>query len=182
MIYSWQLLFLLLGLLTVVWSLWIGWLLSDSPMRANCFTEDEKKLLVERVRKNETGIQNKEYKRYQVIEALTDPLAWCLFTLILVCNLVIGGLGVFSNLVISGFGFTVLQTQLLNMAQGALTIIIMISSAWVSQKWGQTCLTMIVSRFIAHHEMRHADSSTLQALDHPSDHWHWCHHRRRTNL
>ncbi|KAK4500891.1 hypothetical protein PRZ48_009083 [Zasmidium cellare] len=144
MIYSWQLLFLLLGLLTVVWSVVVAWLLPDSPMRAKCFSEEDKKLLVERVRKNQTGIQEKEYKRYQVVEALTDPLVWCLVALILVCNLVIGGLGVFSNLIIKAFGFTVLQTQLLNIAQGAITIIVMIGSAWVSQKWQQTCYTMIL--------------------------------------
>lgn len=143
-IYSWQLLFLILGLATVFWAGWIAFLLPDSPMRAKCFTEEEKRLLVERVRRNEMGIQNKEYKRYQVVEALTDPLVWCLFSLILVANLVIGGLGVFSNLIISNFGFTVLQTQLLNIAQGAITICVMISSAWVSQKWQQTCWTMLV--------------------------------------
>lgn len=142
-IYSWQLLFLVLGLATVFWSFWIGYLLPDSPMRAKCFTEEEKKLLVERVRKNETGIQNKTYKRYQIMEALIDPLVWCYVGLILVANLVIGGLGVFSNLIISNFGFSLLQTELLNIAQGAITICVMIGSALLSQKW-QTCYTMLV--------------------------------------
>lgn len=145
LMYSWQLLFLVLGLATVVWALAIAFFLPDNPMRAKCFTEDEKRLLIERVRKNETGIQNKEYKRYQVVEALTDPLAWCLIALILVANLVIGGLGVFSNLIISNFGFSTLETQLLNIAQGAVTILVMVGSAWVSQKWQQTFYTMLVS-------------------------------------
>lgn len=100
--------------------------------------------MVERVRHNETGIQNRKYKKYQVIEALTDPLVWCCVMLILVANLVIGGLGVFSNLIIREFGFSLLQTQLLNIAQGGWTIMVMISSAYVSQKWGQTCFTMLV--------------------------------------
>ncbi|KAI9170604.1 transporter [Paramyrothecium foliicola] len=141
---NWQLLFLVLGLATVAWSFCIGIFLPDSPMTAKCFSEEDKRLMIERVRRNETGIQNKKYKKYQIIEALTDPLVWCCVLLITVANLVIGGLGVFSNLIIKEFGFTLLQTQLLNIAQGALTIVVMVSSAWASQKSGQTCLIMLL--------------------------------------
>jgi hypothetical protein len=117
-------------------------------MSAKCFSEEDKKLMVERVRHNETGIQNKKYKKHQLVEALTDPLVWCCVMLILVANLVIGGLGVFSNLIIREFGFTLLQTQLLNIAQGGWTIMVMVGSALVCQKWGQTCYTMLVSNII----------------------------------
>ncbi|GLA77516.1 hypothetical protein AtubIFM55763_009703 [Aspergillus tubingensis] len=105
--------------------------------------EEDKKLMVERVRHNETGIENRQFKRYQVIETIQDPIVWCCVMLILVANLVIGGLGVFSNLIIEQFGFSLLQTELLNIAQGSWTIIVMVGSAWCSQRFQQTCLTMI---------------------------------------
>ncbi|KZL65064.1 allantoate permease [Colletotrichum tofieldiae] len=114
---SWQLLFLVLGVATCAWGLFIGWWLPDSPMAAKCFNEDQKRLMIERVRANETGIQNKTYKRYQMIETITDPVIWCYVMLQITSTLIIGGLGVFSNLIISSFGFTYLQTQLLNIAQ-----------------------------------------------------------------
>lgn len=123
----------------------IGIFLPDSPMKAKCFSEEDKKLMIERVRHNETGIQNKKYKKYQVVEALTDPFVWCAIGLITVGNLIIGGLGVFSNLIIQQFGFSLLQTQLLNIAQGAWLIIVMIGSAKACQWTKQTCLCMIVS-------------------------------------
>ncbi|KAK7413927.1 hypothetical protein QQX98_007194 [Neonectria punicea] len=119
-------------------------LMAVSPMTAKCFSEEDKKLMIERVRHNETGIQNKKYKKYQIAEALTDPFVWCCVLLITVGNLIIGGLGVFSNLIIKEFGFSLLQTQLLNIAQGAWLIITMIGSAQASQKSGQTCLMMII--------------------------------------
>jgi len=144
-IYSWQLLFLILGCATVVWSFFVGWLLPDSPMKAKCYNEDEKRLMIERVRHNETGIQNRQYKTYQVVEALTDPFVWACVLLITVANLIIGGLGVFSNLIIKQFGFTTLQTNLLNIAQGALTIMIMVGAALLSQKTKKTCMVMLVS-------------------------------------
>lgn len=114
-------------------------------MTAKCYSEDEKRLMVERVRQNQTGIQNRKYKKYQIVETLKDPFVWCCVLLITVANLVIGGLGVFSNLIIREFGFSVLQTQLLNIAQGAWQIITMIVAAHASQKLGQTCLVMVVS-------------------------------------
>ncbi|KAL2811580.1 major facilitator superfamily domain-containing protein [Aspergillus granulosus] len=126
---SWQLLFLVLGAATCAWGLFLGWYLPDSPMKAKCFSEEDKRLMVERVRANDTGIQNKQFKKYQLLEALTDPIVW-LYALLQLCStLIIGGLGVFSNIIIKSFGFTTLQTQLLNIAQGGVTIAVMVGGA-----------------------------------------------------
>ncbi|KAI1762231.1 putative MFS transporter [Hypoxylon sp. FL1150] len=141
---SWQLLFLVLGCATCVWAVFIGWWLPDSPMKAKCFNEDQKRLMIERVRANETGIQNKTHKRYQMVEALKDPVIWCYVMLQITSTLVIGGLGVFSNLIISAFGFSYLQTQLLNIAQGGFTIIIMVGGAWLVTWSKQTAIVMHV--------------------------------------
>ncbi|KAI1344159.1 major facilitator superfamily domain-containing protein [Xylariaceae sp. FL0016] len=141
-IYSWQLLFLVLGVATCAWAVFIGWWLPDSPMKAKCFNEDQKRLMVERVRVNETGIQNKHYKRYQALETLRDPVIWCYVFLHLTSTLVIGGLGVFSNIIIASFGFTYLQTQLLNIAQGAFTVMVMVGSAWLATWSRQTSIVM----------------------------------------
>lgn len=77
-----------------------------------------------------------------MLETISDPVIWCYVMLQISSTLIIGGLGVFSNLIIASFGFTVLQTQLLNIAQGAVTIIVMIGSAGLAQGTGQTCLIM----------------------------------------
>lgn len=141
-IHSWQLLFLVLGIATCVWAVFIGWWLPDSPMKAKCFTEEEKRLMIERVRANETGIQNRVFKRYQLIETFTDPVVWCYVMLQVTSTLIIGGLGVFSNLIIASFGFTYLQTQLLNIAQGGVTILVMVGGAWLSTSTKQTVIVM----------------------------------------
>lgn len=141
---SWQLLFVVLGAFTIVWAIAIGILLPDSPISAKCFSKEDKHLMIERVRANETGIENKKYKKYQVVEALKDTFMWACVALILTANLVIGGLGAFSNLIISNFGFSVLQTQLLNIAQGGVTVLVMVGSAWLCTKFNQTCYVMMV--------------------------------------
>lgn len=53
------------------------------------------------------------------------------------------GLGAFANIIISGFGFSVLDTQLLAMVLGAYIMFCLLSSSYITRKWGQTVLVMI---------------------------------------
>ena len=114
----------------------------DSPMRAKCFSEEDKKLMVERVRSNQTGVQNKQFRKEQMFEAFRDPQMWC-YCLIAICVTVpTSGLGAFAGLVITGFHFSVLQTQLLSMALGGYTIFILLSCLFVVKRTGQNLLIM----------------------------------------
>ena len=139
---SWQAIFLCYGLISVVWGLFVIWYLPDSPMRAKCFSEEDKKLMVERVRSNQTGLQNRTFKWEQVREALTDVQTWCYCFIQICTTLPTSGLGAFANIIITGFGFTVLQTQLLAMVLGAYIIIVLLSSTWLVKKTGQNCLVI----------------------------------------
>lgn len=66
-------------------------------MAAKCFSEDEKRLMIERVRANETGIQNKKYKKYQIIETLKDPAVWLIVGMQACGTLVIGGMSEYTG-------------------------------------------------------------------------------------
>ncbi|KAK7739070.1 hypothetical protein SLS53_005968 [Cytospora paraplurivora] len=109
---SWQWIFLVYGILSVFFGLFVGCYMPDSPMRARCFSEEDKHLLVERVRENQTGVQNRTFKKYQIIEALRDPQVWGYAIIALTTTLPTSGLGAFQGIVIKSFGFTTLQTQL----------------------------------------------------------------------
>ncbi|RDW72337.1 putative MFS transporter [Aspergillus mulundensis] len=146
---SWQLLFLVLGAATCTWGVFLGWYIPDSPMKAKCFSEEDKRLMVERVRANDTGIQNKTFKKYQMLEALMDPIVWLYVLLQLSSTLIIGGLGVFSNIIIKSFGFTTLQTQLLNIAQGGVTIAVMVGGAALATWSRRTVVIMHLWTFPA---------------------------------
>ncbi|KZV79315.1 MFS general substrate transporter, partial [Exidia glandulosa HHB12029] len=137
---NWQILFTLLGCVTVVWGLFVLWWLPDSPMRAKCWSEEDKILIAERVRANETGIQNREFKMYQVWEALKDPLVWGVTLVSFTNGLPPGGLGAFSNIILNAFGFTRLQTYLLAIAQGAIIMTLLFSAAWLSKRFSQRLL------------------------------------------
>ncbi|KAF4469660.1 MFS transporter ACS family allantoate permease [Fusarium albosuccineum] len=139
---SWQVLFIAYGGFTVLWGLFVLFWMPDSPMRAKCFTEHDKMLMVERVRENQTGLQNKKFRREQAIEALCDPQTWC-YCLISICTtLPTSVLGAFKAIIISGFNFTVLQTQLLAMVLGFYIILVLFSTVWIVKKTGQNLLVM----------------------------------------
>ncbi|KAJ4493006.1 MFS general substrate transporter [Lentinula edodes] len=134
---NWQIFFALLGCITFVWGIFVAWWLPDSPMRAKCFSPEDRILMAERVRKNETGIQNKEFKLYQAVEAFKDPIVWSVTLISFTNGLPTGGLGAFSNLIITAFGYTQLQTYLLAIAQGIIIMTALFSGAYLSNRYGQ---------------------------------------------
>ncbi|KAJ7576126.1 major facilitator superfamily domain-containing protein [Mycena floridula] len=137
---NWQVLFTLLGCLTVAWSVFVFFWLPDSPMRATCFSPEDRILMAERVRKNETGIQNRKFKIDQVKEALSDLTVWSIVLISFTNALPTGGLGAFSNIIINAFGYTQLQTYLLAIAQGAIIMAFLFSAAYLSNRSNQRLL------------------------------------------
>ncbi|RDW82804.1 MFS allantoate transporter-like protein [Coleophoma cylindrospora] len=139
---SWQAIFITYGSFSFLWGCFVFWWMPDSPMRAKCFSEEDKKLMVERVRSNQTGMQNRKFRREQVIEGLTDPQTYC-YCLIAICTtLPTSGLGAFANIIITGFHFTPLQTQLLAMVLGAYIIVVLLSSRWLVMRYHQNLIVM----------------------------------------
>lgn len=141
---NWEILFLTYGCFTVVWGVFLFFYTPDSPMTAKCFSEEDKKLIIERVRGNQTGLQNRKFKWDHLREAFKDPQTYCYFFIQFLTSLPTSGLGAFANIIISSFGFSVLETQLLAMVLGAYLIILLLSSAWLSKRFNQNIFFMIL--------------------------------------
>lgn len=140
---SWQWLFLSYGIISVIYGAFVGWWMPDSPMRAKCFSEEDKRLMVERVRANQTGVQNREWKKHQFWEGILDPQTWGYALIQLCTTLPTSGLGSFQGIIIKSFGFSTLETQLLAMVLGAYIIIVLLSSSWLVKKTNQNLLVML---------------------------------------
>jgi sugar phosphate permease len=139
---SWQALFLTYGCFSFLWGIAVLIIMPDSPMRAKCYSEEDKKLMVERVRTNQTGLQNKTYRKEQIIEALRDPQVWAYGLISFLTTVPTSGLGAFANIIIAGFGFTVLQTQLLAMVLGTYIMIVGLSATYLAKRYGQNLIIM----------------------------------------
>jgi hypothetical protein len=86
----------------------------DSPTRAKWADDDLRSRFVERVRSNNQGIKQKQWKSDQAWEALKDPYSYSLFGFSFTQTLIVGGIGKFNSLLINkAFGFDVLTAQLL---------------------------------------------------------------------
>lgn len=69
---SWKYEFLIVGALCCIWGIVMFIFLPDSPVTAKGLSMKERRLAVERLRDNQTGVENKHLKGYQIREALLD--------------------------------------------------------------------------------------------------------------
>ncbi|KAL7006707.1 hypothetical protein EMMF5_003593 [Cystobasidiomycetes sp. EMM_F5] len=76
---QWQLLFILVGAITFLWSILCWFFLAGSPLEAVWLSTREKVIATRRLAVNMTGIENKLVKKDQIIEAFLDPKSWLVF-------------------------------------------------------------------------------------------------------
>lgn len=98
---SWQIMFLLIGLITVVVGVFTFIFLPDNPMSSR-LTHDEKIWAIERLRENQTGIENKRFKPAQVVECLKEPHTWLLSLIVISSNVPNGAISSFQATIIKG--------------------------------------------------------------------------------
>ncbi|KAF8210569.1 MFS general substrate transporter [Mycena galopus ATCC 62051] len=131
---SYQVIFLFIGLLTVVCSPVIYFVLPDSPAKARFLTTDEKIIAFERLRANNQGTETKVWKWDQVLEVFLDVKTYLWFILLFLCAVPSGGIGAFGPLIIQGFGFDAFDTILFNIPFSAFQLIAVLGAATISVK------------------------------------------------
>lgn len=75
---TWKLLYITVEGVTCLWCLVLFWLLPDNPATWKVLNDRERYIAIDRVRVDQTGIENKPVKWSQVIEAMIDPKSWVL--------------------------------------------------------------------------------------------------------
>lgn len=98
---SWQIMFLMWGLITVTFGILIVVFLPDNPMTSR-LTHSEKIFAIERLRSNKTGIENKTFKVDQMVECLKDPHTWMISLLTVSSNVTNGAVSSFQATIIKG--------------------------------------------------------------------------------
>ncbi|KAI9733141.1 MAG: hypothetical protein M1834_003688 [Cirrosporium novae-zelandiae] len=129
----WRYIYIILGSITFVWGFVFLWRVPDNPATAKWLTEDEKVMAVQRVIDNKTGTKTRTFSKAQMIEAITDPKIIMLMLISFVNAMPSGGLS-FGSIIISGFGFTSLQTTLLNIPLSFLQAVSNLSAGYFSTR------------------------------------------------
>ena len=73
---QWRLLYLILGGFTMAWAILVLIFLPDSPTNCWYMSEREKFIALQRVKDNNTGMEDKTLKPYQIKECILDPRTW----------------------------------------------------------------------------------------------------------
>lgn len=118
----WQWLVIITGLLTLITAVAFWFMFPDSPTTAWFLAPEERVTAVQRIKGNQTGVENKRFKKEQFYEALLDPKTW-LFALFSALDNVPNSLTNQQQIIMASFGFTSLQTTLLAMVSGVVEIV-----------------------------------------------------------
>ncbi|KAJ4493308.1 MFS general substrate transporter [Lentinula lateritia] len=105
----------------------------DSPTNAWFLTPKERALAVNRIKSNQTGVENKHFKKEQMIEVFLEPKTWLFFIFSIVDNIP-NSLTNQGTIIITSFGFTTLQTTLLGCVSGVIEIATIWSGVEISSR------------------------------------------------
>lgn len=138
---SWQIMFLVVGLVTVFFGIITFLYLPDNVTNAWFLNQEEKVAVVKHIRDNQTGIENKKFKKQHVKELLLhDKLTWPMLAITAFSQISTGSIGTFSVTITQTFGFDSKETSLLQLPIGAITIIIIIVTTQMIARWNQITL------------------------------------------
>ncbi|KAI7514775.1 allantoate permease [Hortaea werneckii] len=141
---SWRYIFLIWGAITTSWGVLILFLLPDSPLKAQFLTQDERRGVIDRIKENETGVENKHWKKEQFAEALLDIKTWLLFIFAVASNCPNGGLTNFQSLIIKGMGFSTLQTTLIQMPSGGVQAVVCVIACYFATRYPNVRLAVML--------------------------------------
>ncbi|RMZ73477.1 major facilitator superfamily transporter [Pyrenophora seminiperda CCB06] len=139
---SWQIMFLVVGVVTVAVGATVVFLLPDNPMSSR-LTPAEKVWAIERLRENQTGIENTHFKFYQVVECFADPQTWMLSLITISSNIPNGAVSSYQATLIRSFGFNPKTTALLQLPSGCISIISILIATYLAGRFDQRGLNVV---------------------------------------
>ncbi|KAH9951750.1 MFS general substrate transporter [Amylocystis lapponica] len=135
---KYKIIYLLLGGLAILVGIAVLIWMPDSPLHAHFLTKEERIAVVERIRDDQGGTENKTIKKDQLIEAVTDIRTWLVVLSTLLTNIPNGGLANFIST--QNFGYTAKQTLILSTPGGLIGIASAVLCGWYSDKKGERVL------------------------------------------
>jgi MFS family permease len=140
---SWQIMFLLFCLITIAVSIIVFFFLPNNPMTSR-LSREEKIRAIERLRENQTGIENKHFKRHQAIECFKDPHTHLLSLIAICSNVPNGAVSSYQATIIKDFRYTSEQTVLLSIPSGAIAIIAVLGATYCTGHFDQMAIFMVI--------------------------------------
>ncbi|RYP19312.1 hypothetical protein DL766_008483 [Monosporascus sp. MC13-8B] len=133
---SWQIIFLFVGLVTIVTVPFVYWKLDNDILTARFLSENDKPKAVERLRANQTGTtgSNHRFKWRQVLEMAAEPKTYLWVALSVFLNAGAAVTNTFGPLILNGLDFDPYTTSLLNMPFGLVQFSIILAASWLTRR------------------------------------------------
>ncbi|KAI0505407.1 major facilitator superfamily domain-containing protein [Xylaria bambusicola] len=132
----WRWMFIVLGASTFLLGAVLLLFLPNSIANAKFLSPKERKWAVDRVVVAGLGSTAKtSWQWKQMRECLIDPKTWIIWSLALLCQIPNGGTQNFANIVIKSFGFSSLQSTLINIPYSFLSIAAISGTGWVAGRF-----------------------------------------------
>ena len=141
---SWRIFYIVIGGLTIICGGLVAFLLPDSPVKARRFSDAEKVAVLLRVKDNHSGTQNARLKRSQLWETVRDVRVWLIALATLLSSIPNGGISNFSSILLTTFGYTARQALLLSIPSGAIGVVFVLGSGWLSDRLRDRSLIMFI--------------------------------------
>ncbi|KAL5114366.1 hypothetical protein ACEQ8H_007756 [Pleosporales sp. CAS-2024a] len=140
---TWQLIFLVIGLVNFVWGWVFLYVMPDAPSSAQFLTHKQRIVAIDRIATNMIGVKTPTFDPAQALEAALDVKVHCLVLIGLACGVINGGVSNFASSLIRGFGFSGLYATLLQLPTGAIEFLVVPLCGLVAGSWRNTrCLVL----------------------------------------
>lgn len=144
---SWRILFIVVGLITVLTAPVVYYFVDSDIPSARFLTDLEKLQAIERLRANQTGTGSRDFKWPQAGEALVEIKTWLFIALACFLNVTAAVTNTFGPLIVGGFGFDPEITSLLNMPFGAVQLLVILPASWLAYKFSIKSIFLAIIMF-----------------------------------
>ncbi|KAJ5579633.1 uncharacterized protein N7459_005618 [Penicillium hispanicum] len=129
----WQIIFLFVGLVTIVSAPFVYWRLDNDVSSARFLSETERAQGLERLRANQTGTGTTKFKFSHVYEAAIEPKTYLWIGMAMLLNVGASVTNTFGPLILGGLGYDKYTTSLLSMPFGAMQFVVILLASYLAQ-------------------------------------------------
>lgn len=120
---AYKVLFVIVGCATILNGLLILFIMPNTPASAKFLSEEEKTIVLERIRGNNQGFGSKKFKIHQIKECFMDVRTWLYFFLGISVAIPNGGISSFGSIILKGFGYSTEKSLLMKAPIGACELV-----------------------------------------------------------
>ncbi|KAK1992901.1 MFS general substrate transporter [Colletotrichum falcatum] len=139
----WQSIYILAGCLTFLFGV-ACFFLPASPVSAWFLTPDERFAAVERLRRGQTGVRCAKFKPRQLREAVADAKVWLVALMMASAYTMNGAVSGFGPLIVSTFGWSPLESILLQFPLGAVCFAAILLTGYLGSRFPRRNLRVLM--------------------------------------